>query len=180
MVRRDLSNRDDSGNFKPAYDEPLSDRTIGLRLFGSDQIAIEEAAAEAGVTQTELVREIVRREVVRWDMAGGSEALLQADREKIWNELGRERSAAASRSVRGDRSPVEIDVLEDNRPKIRDRINALARSVALHVWEREVEDGFDFFEKAETLPRAKWALEIAEILWEEVTGDRPDYAEDDE
>jgi predicted DNA binding CopG/RHH family protein len=110
MVRRDLSNRDDSGNFKPAYDEPLSDRTIGLRLFGSDQIAIEEAAAEAGVTQTELVREIVRREVVRWDMAGGSGsealleaiALLQAERGKIWNELGRERSAAASRSVRGE------------------------------------------------------------------------------
>lgn len=80
MPRRDLNNRDDFGNWKPRYKELLSDRKIGVCLFGSDQIAIEEIAGDIDVTPTELVREIVRQWVI-------SQIDERQDRDTLYLEL---------------------------------------------------------------------------------------------
>lgn len=80
MPRRDLSNRDEDGNWKCRYEESLSRKTIGLRLFGIDQIAIEEIAGDIEVTPTELVREIVRQ----WVLSQIDE---RQDRDNLYLEL---------------------------------------------------------------------------------------------
>ena len=57
---RDLICRDAGGNWISRYSEPLSQKTIGVKLFESDQSILEKISQEIDATPTEIVREIVR------------------------------------------------------------------------------------------------------------------------
>jgi len=62
MTRRtkDLICRDARGNWISRYSEPLSQKSIGVKLFESDQSILEKMSQEIDATPTEIVREIVR------------------------------------------------------------------------------------------------------------------------
>jgi len=57
---RDLICRDAGGNWISRYSEPLSQKTIGVKLFESDQLILKKMSQEIDATPTEIVREIVR------------------------------------------------------------------------------------------------------------------------
>ncbi|MDM9583067.1 hypothetical protein [Nostoc sp. GT001] len=61
--------------------------------------------------------------------------------------------------------------------KIRDRLNNLAREFYRQMGYA-VREGFDF--SASQHPQELMCYRMAEIAYEEFTGDRPDYAEDEE
>lgn len=60
MPRQDQDNRNDSGFYRPKYDEPLS-KAYGVKLFASDEEKIKAIATEYRQTPTETIRAIVRQ-----------------------------------------------------------------------------------------------------------------------
>ena len=61
--------------------------------------------------------------------------------------------------------------------KIRDRLNALANRFYIELGNVDRPD-FDF--SAATHPTERLCYRLAEAAWEALTGDRPDYALDDD